>query len=427
MARVLGCLLAGQGLSWSRALGRSLRQAGGDLLNDRRLSYQDLLAGHREATARRCQGLPVVLISQDTTALNYSGLRQVKGLGDLGNGQRGKGLWAHSALALSPDGTPLGVLQLSLWRRAKPRGKRQQRRQRPYSQKESARWERCAHEATWWAQPGQRVVVVSDRESDVFQYLMMPRREGVELLVRATQPRRCSDLAGQTLGRLPEVLAARPAAARFEVKVDGQWRGLELRWRRVLVQTPTAWRQAEQGTVPLTLLEVREPQPPAGCAALRWVLWTTIAVADTAAALDVARYYQRRWRIETMHEQLKTKGYQVERFQMRTVKALEKAIALNWVVVWRAMHLAYAARETPDEPAAEYFEAEELEVLSAVAGQPLETVQAAVWEVARLGGWEGYPSSPPPGPQTVEAGLRALAILRLGYAMGRAECDNDPR
>ena len=59
---------------------------------------------------------PVALLVQDTTGLNFSGLKQTVGLGPLGE-DKGRGLWLHSLLAFRPDGLPLGLLGVKCWAR----------------------------------------------------------------------------------------------------------------------------------------------------------------------------------------------------------------------------------------------------------------------------------------------------------------------
>jgi hypothetical protein len=80
------------------------------------LSLETLLAPHAEATQARMAAEETVLLVQDTTTLNYSGLRQTRGLGALGEAT-GRGLWLHSLLAFRPDAVALGVLRADCWAR----------------------------------------------------------------------------------------------------------------------------------------------------------------------------------------------------------------------------------------------------------------------------------------------------------------------
>jgi len=63
-----------------------------------------------EATAKRCQGLPLVLAVQDTTSLDYTTRTDTVGLGPLEHPKH-RGLLVHSALAVNPQGgVPMGIV-----------------------------------------------------------------------------------------------------------------------------------------------------------------------------------------------------------------------------------------------------------------------------------------------------------------------------
>jgi len=408
LAGVLQALLVNTGRSWSAALGARLRQAGGDLVRLAGLSVAELLAGHFRATAARCSKHALVLVSGDTSGLNFSGLRAVSGLGSLGNKSGARGLWAHSAIALTAAGEPLGVLDLRLWSRV---GARAPKDERPYAQRESYKWEQSLQAVQQRLPPGTAAVVITDRESDIFEYFLAPRRAGVDLVVRAAWPR--NGRTGEE-GPWQTVLAlaanATPLAS-VQVLVPrtatraARQATLVVRAAQVRVKSPRKWPARRRCALPLSVVAASESEPPAGVAPLSWILLTTLPVPDAAGAVTVLRYYQRRWRVETQHETLKREGLRVERLQMHSVAALKRAIALYYVVAWRAMDLCLAAREQPEQPADERFGADELTVLAVLAGGEVTTLGQAVALIAKLGGWEGYRSSPPYGPKTVQRGL----------------------
>ena len=113
---------------------------------------------------------PLVLLPQDTTTLNYTGLRQTTGLGPLGE-DKARGLWLHSLLAYRPDGVPLGLLEAQCWARpdpgqgTDPRG----RNAKSIDEKESGRWVIALRTAAAAARrmPQTQVVVMTDREGDL--------------------------------------------------------------------------------------------------------------------------------------------------------------------------------------------------------------------------------------------------------------------
>src|SRR5437879_12831194 len=100
-----------------------------------------LLASHTEAAIDRIREHQIVLAPQDTTTLNYSTHPMTQGLGPTGT-QRDQsiGLLLHDTLAITEEGTSLGVLDAQCWARdLNDKGTRIPRKRRPikkqYSQK----------------------------------------------------------------------------------------------------------------------------------------------------------------------------------------------------------------------------------------------------------------------------------------------------
>ena len=135
-----------------------------------RVTIDDLLQLHREATAERGALETSVLLVQGTTTLNYSGLHVPAGL------------------ALLEGGQALGVFWLRPWRRLPeveaPEGGRK---------RESERWLEGFEEAAGLgrAWPHTHVVTVCDREGDIFKLLQRHARApgAAGLLVRAYKAR----------------------------------------------------------------------------------------------------------------------------------------------------------------------------------------------------------------------------------------------
>src|SRR5262249_38545625 len=103
---------------FSSQYGRSIPQACADhndmdcayafFANDR-VSPLAILHHQRPATLERCRALKRLLVAQDASEANYSDHPACQGLGYL-DGADCLGLKFHSALAVSPDGVPLGLL-----------------------------------------------------------------------------------------------------------------------------------------------------------------------------------------------------------------------------------------------------------------------------------------------------------------------------
>jgi hypothetical protein len=425
-ARILTALLPSAGRSFSAAVGDGLRQGASGLFHRPGLTVDDLLAGHYSATAQRCSEEELVLVPQDSMVANYTRHRATAGLGRLADKDNARGLWAHSAQAMTTTGRPLGLLSLRLWARGPARTKAQ-RHARPYAEKESYKWEAGLRDVEAALPLDCQAVVISDRESDVFEYLRARVRPGLFKLVRASWPRRCAGAEGAAQGQVLAAVRDEPVAAQVRFAVPrgpghpSRLATLAVRFTHVAVQSPKSWPAAARASAALAVIAIDEVGAPAGVKPLSWTLLTDWPVADEDEALRVVDWYRRRWRVEEAHRALKLDGYRVERLQFDTAEALQLALATYWVVAWRAMNLALEAREHPELPAQARFEPDELEVLSLLRGATVATLAQAVHEVAKLGGWAGYRSSPPPGIKVVQQGLLLLeSMVRYHRALREA-------
>ena len=135
---------------------RPERKAAYRLLSSGKVSMEHILEPHQATMVERCQLEDIVLAIQDTTTLNYDGLKATEGLVGVGGGGKGTcGLVAHVGLAVNAAGRPLGVFALDAsFRDGDDR------------EIESERWLRGHERAQELARacPATRVVTVCDRE-----------------------------------------------------------------------------------------------------------------------------------------------------------------------------------------------------------------------------------------------------------------------
>ena len=350
------------------------------------LSVPAILKGHRERTVGRMKGLRRVLVIQDTTDLDFSQRLHCNGLGDIGKNQTGtvsQGLKMHSSLAVSETGLPLGVLDTEIYA-AHWAGKRTD--SWPIEKKASYRWLRTldtVNECKAYL-PDTEVVVVGDRESDIFELFDHRRRQTprVHLLVRAQHNRSLPASADQ----LFDHGAALPVMAEAQIEVPRQREKpaksgtpgrqalparraqVELRWEEVTVAAPRTGPARHLPPLTLYALWVVEPHPRQGAQALHWVLLTTVPLRSRREALRCLRDYTRRWRIEDWHRVLKS-GCRIEAHQHRTAQRLARAIAIDAVIAWRALLLALLGRAVPEMPGEWVFSPQECRLLEKL--QPL--------------------------------------------------------
>lgn len=392
------------------------------LFGNEAVTPEALLASHVQATLERVGGALLVLAVQDTTDLDYSAHRATSGLGAIGNGY-GRGLEVHSTLAVLPDGVPQGLLAQDSWTRDPAQtGKKHQRKQRAVDQKESAKWLRglAALNALAPECPRTHFLSVADREADVFELFCAQRAPNVGLLVRAAQDRQVGQ-AGET-GPLRATLLEQPVGATRTLEVPR--RGTQparaatvwVRWGTLTFRPPANRPAGSLPAVTLWAVWAHEEAPPDGVPPLDWLLLTTLAVPDQAAADRCLAYYARRFVIETWHRTLKT-GCALERRQLASREALCRCLALYSVVAWRVLFAALLARATPDVPCTVLLEAEEWQALVCHHHQTTQvpasppTLREAVRWLAQLGGFLARAGDGEPGATALWRGFRRLADL----------------
>jgi hypothetical protein len=89
-------------------------------------------------------------------------------------------------MAVSTEGVPLGVLAHQPWTRdPENHGEKTSPKKRPIEEKESFRWLTLMQKSTEKISPSTRVVMVGDRESDIFDLFVLAEQTGKDFLVRA--------------------------------------------------------------------------------------------------------------------------------------------------------------------------------------------------------------------------------------------------
>ncbi|MDJ1174604.1 hypothetical protein [Roseofilum capinflatum] len=143
-----------------------------------------------------------LIAAQYTTYYNYSGQKQMSGLGVIQGKVRG--LIQHNILLLSQSGVPLGLLGQQHWTR-------EGGKDLPDTEKESQKWLKGMDAINQQAsQLHQSIVVVADREADVFDLFRAEREANVELLVRVGQDRHLEIVSSKRICKLSDVSSELP-------------------------------------------------------------------------------------------------------------------------------------------------------------------------------------------------------------------------
>lgn len=378
--RMLRCRWERPANSFYRSFGSASEAKGAyQLLENPRyeITLASLLAPHQQQTGRRMAAESVVLLAQDTTALSYNSLLQTTGLGSIGEGHS-RGLFLHSLQAFRLDGIPLGTAWAEVWARPPQRNKAHRNGQ-SLDEKESARWLRALHVACQRARqmPQTQVVVCGDRESDIYELYdqVQAAPQNVHLLVRGQHDRYLSDGT-----RLLGFLASLPVSGLLRVAVPrregrpARTATLELRWRQVELQPPAVALKKSWPPLKVYAVLAREVGAPAGAPGIEWLLLSTWPLKTLKMAGRLVRWYALRWGIECWHKVLKV-VCGVERRQMKSAQALERALALDMIVASRVLLLTRLGKEHPDLPAQLFYTADELEVLGVKKKRQRDTLR----------------------------------------------------
>jgi hypothetical protein len=398
----------------------------GRFLANPRVSVAQLIAGWGEQTATACAGRHVLAI-QDTSELNFrttAGRR--RGLGAIGKGV-GRGLLLHAMLAVDSETRGcLGLVSGCTWTRAGRR--RVPHGQRCLDDKESERWLSTAEAAKGVLAAAAQVTVVADRESDIYaEWARLPQPR-FHLLTRAMHDRAIEG------GRLSNAVLRPAGEAEIELaaRADRPARRAKLvaRFGRVRLKRPA--RTPEVGlpqTVAVSLVEVFEQNPPPGAEPILWRLLTTHEVMDAAMAWRVIDWYRARWIIEQLFRTLKQQGLRLEDSQLETAAGLCKLTAIAARAACITLQLVQARDGRSRQSCQIVFTPAETTTLQALLPQlegrtaaqknphPPRSLAWAAWIIAKLGGWDGYKSSKPPGPITFRHGLEYFYAVAYGWSL----------
>lgn len=413
---------------------------GGELSAHRVLSSPEVTPQRSVAclcrhTAQAVAGRRVIAV-QDTTEVSFTG-RQSRGLGPAGRAQTpAPGFFLHAMVAVDAEADAvLGLVDAQIWTRTAAQDSTAGRRRQVLAEKESHRWLKGAETAAEVLQAAREIIVVGDRDSDIFA-VFARRPPGVHLLVRAAQNRALAD--GVMLFAAPD---SWPLLGQPVVRVPPRGPGdrgreamVELRAGRVRVRHPrNGLREGNPDELSLTLVEAVERNPPPGASPLHWRLLTTLDALDEAAAAEVVRLYRLRWRIEQTFRMLKTHGLQLEDTQTAEPHRLFNLAALAIGGAVRIIQLV-DARDGSARPATDVADPGQIAAAKALCHRlegaterqrnphPSGSLAWLSWIVARLGGWNCYYR--PPGPKTMRDGWLRFAAIADGYQLANTLSHN---
>lgn len=417
------------------------------------VDVEQIMAAHRGKTSIRAGNHPTILALQDTSYFVYTNHPKTKGLGEMSL-KKGKnidkiysrGLVMHTCLAITTQGTPLGLFDQKIFVR-KLRSEHERRSMGgkyiqdvlPVEAKESFRWIE-ALEATSKAVEGTRVVTVCDRECDFYDFFKEAEKNGSAVLVRAFQNRtinRDSRYAEKEVEKLWSHMALQPDAGSYTVEVSAvkqtrHSKGRTARTAQLTIKFGSFSMNPPRNNpkhttevlpdIPMYAIHALEKNPPEGEDPVEWMLLSSQPVATLEEACERVRWYSLRWRIEMYFKVLKS-GFRVEACRLGTADRLIRYLTVMSIIAWRLFMITLVARTNPDMPCSQFLTEQEWMVLAVKSSRkgsppaaPPSIAEALIW-IARLGGYLARKSDGPPGTLVLWRGWKRLTDLTEGWCL----------
>ena len=406
-------------------------------LSNDSVKEDQIMAGHFQATKERCLGdKGQILVLQDTTEISYYsdnteniGSIKVlpKGIDVFGRAQKftQRGILMHSSLAITTDGLPLGLTAIKFWTRKKFKGRNSLARKVnptriPIEFKESVRWVDSLKESTKLLGTPDKCIHIGDRESGIFELFYAAKASRTHFLVRTHVDR----LAGDGTHTVEDEMIESKIKGVHCIEVKDKCGNLskavlDLKYRIIKV-LPSKDKQKRYSELRLTVIHAVERNKPKNRERIIWKLITDLPVLSKSEAVEKINWYAMRWKIEEFHKILKS-GCKVEELKLRTTERLVKLISiyciLSWRIFWMTMINRCCKKALPEMA----FTDVEINILDKIAfkhgARKAKNLSEYLVQLAKLGGYLGRNSDPPPGNKVMWRGISNLINIELGFSL----------
>lgn len=377
-----------------------------------------------ENTATISRSRDMIYAISDTTEISLpkTQIRDHFGYGT--KSKESRSFFVHTTISIDEKGLPLGILHQRAWNRdRKNHGKKHQRKALPIEEKESFKWIESAQAVVDKMQDdpeGPRVLMIGDRESDIYEYFEYIKTHNLHALVRSTHNRNideeegklwdhvsCKDVSHRVKFNIPRRPQKKERIAHLEIRFSS---GIEIFPPKNLI--------GNHDSIPVSIIVVEESNPSDPRDRICWRLITTLQITKGQEAWAIAQKYKYRWYVEEFHYILKS-GCRIEKLQFETFERYIKALVILSQVAFELLRLKYLSRISPDIPASEILTETEILVLKAKAQMynrrappPVAlTIKEAVKIIGKMGGHLGRKSDGMPGIKVLWMGWNDLQTI----------------
>jgi hypothetical protein len=393
------------------------------LLENDKVAVEEIAAAAHRATARRCYGESYVFVPVDGSSLSLTDRTEQKGLGVVGKRSIGAlGLQVMTAIAVEPDGAPVGLCGQRFWTR--PKGAATKKNGLPLEERETRFWldvMKQVQSVFTEEAPSTRPWFQCDRGGDAWPVIAHALDTDALLTVRATHSRR---LEGTIHGRQEYLwphLASKEPGGHYALGVPAgknrtartAW--MVLQWSPVVLDLEDTFTGRRRQAPMWAVRTVEQGTTPPGEERIEWMLLTTHPVNHLDDARLVLVGYAARWRIEEFHRIWKTGACRVEETQLEERENIERWATILASVAMRILRLTYLTRTAPEAPATEELSRAEIQAVirlrrpKSVRPNTVPNIGDALRWIADLGGYTGKSSGGPPGALVIARGLRRMA------------------
>jgi hypothetical protein len=390
------------------------------LLENENVDPEVVAAAAHDATASTCLMHDFVFVPVDGSSLRMQDPLVRRGTGPIGARTfDARGFQVMSALAVDPDGVPLGLCAQKWWARPEQKVTRKSGK-RPVEEKETQHWLTTLRDAAKRFEGSGCIPWFQlDRGGDAWPVLLLAHTERIHLTVRAAHNRRLMGSAGGERKYLWPQMREAPVLGHYQLDVPGgpnrtaRTATLAVRVADVTLAFKDHWTKRLRSAPVWAILASELEQSAGSGERIEWMLLTTHPI-ETFEDAGVALFgYSMRWRIELFHRAWKSGATEVEKTQVHTARAIWVVAVVLAAVATRLLRMTYLSRTKPDLPANVEFSDAEIRAVLALKKKrrkPSATVTIAdmtTW-IAELGGYTGRSSGGPPGFINLNRGLRRI-------------------
>ena len=417
------------------------------MLSNERVDYQKLNKGLYRDVSK--QQHPHLLCIQDTSEINLSKHKDLFEKEDPDVGQLTKkgniGFYCHPMLVVDPiQKIPLGFSSIELYNRPWEQKNKHERNYKNLAieDKESFRWISSVNQTKKVLSTTPYLTIVGDRESDIFEEMVLVPDQSTNLLIRLAHNRMLYDNSNL----LFDVLAQSSQKTIFSLEIKSNRKRenrkamIAVRYVKVKIKRPLKFKEEQYPEyIEAWAIEARETLDsiPKDESPILWRLLTTHDINSIEDAMRYIDWYKQRWYIEELFRVLKKQGLDIESAQLSTGASMKKltVIALQVALVTMLLKLSMQCEEkystdivfNTDQKKFLHLLNEEVQGKTLKQKNPYtkNTLAWAAWIIARLSGWSGYGSHGTAGYISLKRGLDIFNKKFDGFVLARKFFEKD--